>query len=58
MIAGRKKLSFFRALKNIISCVFCSIKDCPVRYNSKKQNITITDEGCLLESKCIKEKVI
>jgi len=53
-----EKLTFFRALKNIIGCVFCPIKDCPVRYNSERQKATLSYKGDLFGHKCKKEKTI
>lgn len=51
-----KKLTFFRALKNIIGCVFCREKDCAVRYNSTRQKATFSYNGELFGQKCKKEK--
>ena len=51
-----KKLTFLRALKNIIGCLFCSIKDCPVRYNSARQKVMLSYNGDLFGQKCKKEK--
>ena len=53
-----KKLTFFRALKNIIGCVFCREKDCTVRYNSARQKATLSYRGELFGQKCKKEKTL
>jgi len=53
-----KKLTFFRALKNIIGCLFCREKDCAVRYNSARQKAFLSYNGDLFGHKCKKEKTI